>query len=126
MGPIALEGRAGRLLLIVGSLAGLLVVSATAEPVQEWDDIFDGGAQFLDIGRACLVDGDGNLIIAGETNDLVAGSEMSIRMLERDTGETLWTTEFIALDGSDMAVHGIVHDSAGDILLGGHVLGCEG
>lgn len=126
MGFNALEGRVRRLLLIICSVAGVLVAHATAEPVQEWDDIYDGGAQFQDIARACLVDADGNLVIAGETNDLVAGSEMSIRLLSRDTGEALWTTEFIAADGSDMAVSGIVFDPAGDILLGGHVLGCEG
>jgi len=99
---------------------------AQAEPVLEWSDLYDGGANLTDLGTAALADPEGNVIVAGESGDGIAGSDMLIRKLARETRETIWTRRVPFIDTNDMALSGMVWDPAGNILVGGYSRGCVG
>ncbi|RPJ47460.1 MAG: hypothetical protein EHM19_02975 [Candidatus Latescibacterota bacterium] len=99
---------------------------AAADPVFEWDDVYDGGVQQPDAGVAALTDADGNLVVAGESNDGVGGADMLVRKIDRETGLTTWERRVSADDGNDMLVGGIVRDGDGNFLVGGTRQGCYG
>ncbi len=110
-------------------LQGMMLIDvgrAAADPVSEWQDLYDGGASLSDGGTAALTDTAGNLIVAGESRDGVGGADMLIRKLHRVTGDTLWTKRIAADDGNDMQIGGMVWDSFGNVLVGGTRLGCFG
>ena len=99
---------------------------ASAAPSFEWHDLFDGGIQQFDLGTVALTDGDGNLVIGGESAGPAGSIDMLIRKLDRQTGDVIWQTRQAAHDGNDMAVTGMVWDGDGDLLVGGTRLGCLG
>jgi hypothetical protein len=110
-------------------LAAALAVNAVpvgADPVFQWHDLYDGGAQSDDEGTVAVTDAAGNLVIAGKSADGVDGIDMLIRKLDRETGDTVWTKRIAAVDGNDMAVGGMVWDGAGHLLVGGTREGCYG
>jgi hypothetical protein len=115
--------QAGPLLASVGLLcAG----AAIGSPTLEWSDGYDGGGHGLDVGNAAVCDPDGNLIVAGESADLFAGTDMLIRKLDRDDGHPIWTRRYAAFDGNDMALTGMIWDGSGDLLVAGYIRGCVG
>lgn len=103
-----------------------LSAPAGAAPTLEWADIYDGGANYIDLGLAVLSDEQGNLVVGGESADGAAGSDLLIRKLSRSTAQTIWTRRYAAFDGNDMALSGMVWDPFGDILIGGYIRGCVG
>ena len=108
-------------------LALLLVVSAgSSEPSLEWSELYDGGGNHVDVGTAAVCDPDGNLVVAGESADGIAGTDMLIRKLERASSDTLWSKRFPAFDGNDMALTDMTWDRSGDLLVAGYIRGCEG
>jgi hypothetical protein len=96
-----------------------------ADPVAEWQEIYDGGSGLADQGAAALCDAAGNVIVAGESND-GNGADLMVRKLARATGDTLWTVRVAAVDDNDMQVGGMVWDHFGNVLIGGTRLGCFG
>jgi hypothetical protein len=104
----------------------VLASSAAADPLFEWADVFDAGAQQSDAGGVALADAVGNLVVAGESHDGVGGADMLIRKLDRGTGGTLWTRRVSADDGNDMLVAAIAWDGDGNLLVGGTRQGCYG
>ena len=111
----------------LAALVGLaLVGAAAAEPSLEWNDRHDGGASAHDDGTVALTDPEGNLIIGGESTDLVGGSDMFIRKLSRDDGSEIWDYRWSSFDGNDMAVTDMCWDPFGDVLVGGYIRGCVG
>jgi outer membrane protein assembly factor BamB len=109
-------------ILVVGVAAG----PALADPVFEWADLYDGGANLPDVGTAVLADPDGNVIVGGESGDGVAGVDMLVRKLDRETGQTIWTRRVPSFDTNDMALSGMVWDGTGHVLVGGYIRGCVG
>ena len=108
-------------------LSGFMAwTAAAADPVLEWQSLYDGGGLVLDVGVAAVTDAAGNLVIAGESVDAVGGADFMIRKLSRATGDTLWTVRLTSFDGTDMAVGGMVWDHNGHLLIGGTRLGCFG
>ena len=67
------------------------VAPAFGNPSLEWDLLYDGSAQYRDVGTAALTDDAGNLVVGGSRADLVDGTDIIVRLLERETGTTLWT-----------------------------------
>jgi hypothetical protein len=113
--------------LAAGLLLPALIVAqpSFAEPSLEWSDLYDGGALYVDIGTAALTDPEGNLYVGGECRDEIAGSDMLVRKLLRDDGTTDWTFSYSAYDGNDMALSDMTWDGSGNLLIGGHIRGCE-
>lgn len=101
------------------------VMPSHAEPSLEWNDLYDGGGLFTDTGTAALTDGQGNLYVGGECRDEVAGSDMLVRKLLRDDKATDWTVRYSAYDGNDMALSDMTWDGSGNLLIGGHIRGCD-
>jgi hypothetical protein len=99
---------------------------ALAEPVLEWSDLYDGGANLSDLGTAVLADAEGNVIVGGESGDGVAGVDWLIRKLSRSTHAALWTRRVPFIDVNDMALSGMVWDGKGNILAAGYSRGCVG
>jgi hypothetical protein len=96
-----------------------------AEPTLEWRGLADGGARALDYGTAVTVDpSSGDLIVAGEIEDGVAGSDIWIRRLDRTSGGEVWGTTWGVPEGNDMACTGVVPDGRGDFLVGCYIRGC--
>lgn len=112
--------------LTFAAAALICFTPAIAAPTLEWADLHDGGAHYIDLGLAALSDGQGNLIVGGESADGVGGLDILIRKLSRSTGQPLWTMRYAAFDGNDMALSGMVWDPFGDILVGGYIRGCVG
>lgn len=102
------------------------VAPVAAEPVFHWENLYDGGGQSPDQGTAVLCDSQGNVVVGGESYDGVDGSDMFVRKLARDSGETIWTRRVSAFDGNDMTLSGMVWDDEENILVGGHINGCVG
>ncbi len=112
--------------VLVAPLLGWTGSTAGAAPTFEWDHLYDGGAFSADVGVKVTTDASGNLIIAGESTDLVDGADILILKLERETGDTLWSRRFSADDGNAMGVGGMVWDGQGNLLIGGTRFGCFG
>ena len=109
------------------TLALLFAAMASfADPSLEWNELYDGGGNHLDLGTAALCDPDGNLVVAGESADGIDGTDMLIRKLERGSSETLWSQRYSAFDGNDMALTDMIWDPSGDLLVAGYIRGCEG
>ncbi len=109
------------------TLALLFATTASfADSNLEWNELYDGGGNHLDVGTAALCDPDGNLIVAGESADGIDGTDMLIRKLERGSSETLWSQRYSAFDGNDMALTDMIWDPSGDLLVAGYIRGCEG
>ena len=110
--------------------AALLVVAAAApalgDPALEWQDLYDGGAQYIDTGSAALCDAAGNLVIGGESAVGEGGIDLLVRKPDRDTGATPWRPRYARFAGNDVGVAGPARAGAGDLLLGGTRLGCFG
>ncbi|MFH1680421.1 MAG: hypothetical protein ABIH26_07235 [Candidatus Eisenbacteria bacterium] len=112
-------------LLILAGLA-LCALQARANPVFEWEDLYDGGALQPDAGTVATTDEEGNLVVAGQSTGPAGSVDYLIRKLRRETGETMWTRRVPSIDGNSMVVGGMVWDGAGDLLVGGTREGCYG
>ncbi len=99
---------------------------AGADPTFLWHDVHDGGGLYDDRVDEVVVAPDRHLIAAGVGHDDALGSDMIIRKQRYDDGSEVWMRRIPAFDTSDMAVGGIACDAAGDVIVGGHVLGCVG
>lgn len=99
---------------------------AQANPVYQWEAVHDGGANYDDHGDVVGAAPDDHVVVAGSSFDGVDGSDMLIRKLNRETGSEIWSRRIPAFDGSDMAVTALDWDPNGDLIVGGHVLGCVG
>lgn len=99
---------------------------ALAAPDLRWAATHDGGALYLDYATAAATDGAGNLVVGGESYDVVAGADLLVLKLERLGGAVIWSRRVPADDGNDMALSTIVRDPAGDYVVAGFVRGCPG
>ncbi|MBU1699114.1 MAG: hypothetical protein KJ970_17260 [Candidatus Eisenbacteria bacterium] len=115
-------------LMTVGLVVFALFCAAPVlgDPTFEWDMLYDGGAQYRDVGTAALTDADGNLVVGGSRSDLVGGTDLIVRLLDRETGTTLWTATWAINDQNDVELSGMVWDGFGNLLVAGYVAGCEG
>jgi hypothetical protein len=114
-----------RRMLLIGSC--VLVPSVIlAEPDLYWVVTYDGGAAADDISTVALTAPNGDLVVGGESNDGVDGSDMLICRFDREMGDITWQRRVPAPDGLDMALTGMVWDGNSDILVGGYVRGCVG
>ncbi len=103
-----------------------LTPPASGDPALEWDDLYDGGALYIDIGTAALADADGHLIVGGESADGDGGADMLIRKLHRDTGAALWNRRVSSGEENDVALTGMLWDGSGDLLVAGYIRACVG
>ncbi len=112
--------------LIAGFLAFVAPPAAAAPPVLEWSGLRDGGARATDYGTAAILDpSSGDLLVGGEARDLVNGSDMLIRRLDRASGGEVWEVTWgVPVEANDMALTGMVGDGADHLLVGGYVRGC--
>ncbi len=108
------------------SLFLLWSVAALAEPTFLWEQVYDGGGLYDDQGNLVAVSPAGHPVIAGSSHDGVEGSDMLVRMLDRTDGSEIWSRRIPAFDNSDMHVAAVAWDPSGDLLVGGHILGCVG
>ena len=116
-----------RPLTFVIAVTGLFLVGAAlADPSLVWTDQHDGGANFVDDGFCLLVDPDGNLIVGGESSDLVGGTDMCIRKLDRTDGHELWDYRYRGYDDKDVAISEMTWDTVGQLLVAGFIRGCVG
>jgi hypothetical protein len=99
---------------------------ALAGPELVWNDLYDGGASYVDVATAVIAAPNGDVIVGGESADGVGGADQLVRRLERTSGFPLWEVRFPAFDGNDMAVTALAWDPDGNILVGGYIRGCFG
>ncbi|MCP4144815.1 MAG: hypothetical protein GY752_05960 [bacterium] len=114
-----------QLFLAVAILA-LLPTLVIAAPTFNWSTAYDGGGNYNDEVRIIITAPDGNPVVAGTSHDGIDGGDLLIRKLSKVDGSLIWSRRFPAYDDSDMFVCGIAWDPDGDLIVGGHVLGCEG
>jgi hypothetical protein len=117
------RNRALTFILVALSLAAGPVL---AHPALVWEDLYDGGASYLDVATAVIAAPNGDVIVGGESADGVGGTDQFVRRLERTSGFPLWEVRFPAFDGNDMALTALAWDPGGDILVGGYIRGCVG
>ena len=99
---------------------------AAAGTAPLWSDVRDGGGLADDRVDAVAVAPDHHLIAAGVVRGDDAGADVIVRKLRHDDGAEVWSRRISSFDSNDMAVGGIACDAAGDVIVGGHVLGCVG
>ncbi len=104
----------------------LLAGTALADPTPVWTDLHDGGAGAADQALLVRVAPDGHPVVAGESHDGVGGSDILVRKLDREDHHLLWERRLDSGELNDVTVSGMAFDAAGDLLLGGHVLACDG
>ena len=112
--------------VLVWCLCLILPALAQANPTFLWSDAYDGGGLYDDHGDVVCFASDQHVIVAGSSHDGIDASDMLVRKLDRDTGSELWSRRIPAFDDSDMAVAGVACDGAGDVIVGGHIMGCVG
>jgi len=106
--------------------AAVLSSPAPAAPSLQWIDLYDGGAGATDVGTSALCDPQGNLVVGGVSPDTVAGADMLVRKLARDSGATLWSRRYSSFDNNDMALSQLAWDPEGNVIVGGYICGCVG
>ena len=104
----------------------LLPAAAIGTPDLEWAVTYDGGAAYDDFPTAAITDAAGRLVLGGRSYDGDGGCDMIIRAYDAASGDTLWHRRVTSPDGTDMTVTDLVMDGGGNVLVGGHVLGCPG
>jgi hypothetical protein len=107
----------------------MLVVLPTllcAAPTYNWSTTYDGGGNYNDEASIIITAPDGNPVVAGTSHDGIDGGDILVRKLNKSDGAVIWSRRIPAYDDSDMAVCGIEYDPNGDLIVGGHVCGCEG
>lgn len=116
--------------LVRAALAAALVLGlsgpAWAQPSMEWDDLFDGGALFTDLGTSAITDPQGNLVVAGESTDPAGGVDILVRKLDRSTAFPIWSAGYAAEDGNDVTPAEITWDGYGNVIVAGYIRGCVG
>lgn len=113
--------------LFFGLVLALLPAGlALADPTPVWTDIHDGGAAAADQALLVRVAPDGNPVVAGLSHDGIDGSDVLVRKLDRADHHLLWERRIDSGETNDVTVSEILFDAAGDLLLGGHVLACDG
>lgn len=118
-----------RFQILAATAAGFLLIfalPALAETTLAWTDQHDGGATFADDGFCLLTAPDGNIIVGGESTDLILGSDLFIRKLDRTDGSELWSLRQEGLDGKDVAITEMEWDSVGQLLVSAFIRGCIG
>ena len=114
---------------LAAGAAGFLLLAALptlAVPTVAWTDQHDGGATFVDDGFCLLEAQDGNLIVGGESSDVIGGSDLFIRKLNRVDGSEIWNVRQEGIDEKDVAITEMVWDSAGQLLVSAFIRGCIG
>lgn len=106
-------------------LAGAARATA-AEPVPGWVDNHDGGGLFNDDGLVVVSSPQGHALVAGESADGIGGSDLAVRLLDRDDGHELWQTRYEGYDDKDVTVTDVTWDSAGQLIVAGYIRGCVG
>ena len=104
----------------------LLPAIVIADPTLNWSTVYDGGGNYNDEATIIITAPDGNPVVAGTSHDGIDGGDILVRKLSKVDGSLIWSRRFPAYDDSDMAVCGIAWDHDGDLIVGGHVCGCEG
>ena len=115
-----------RFLAILSLAAIAAAPPVLGTPTLEWNDLYDGGAAYIDLATAVIAAPNGDVIVGGESADGVGGIDQWIRRLERTSGAPLWQVRFPAFDGNDMALTALAWDPGGDILVGGYIRACVG
>ncbi len=100
--------------------------AAWAIPEALWVDRFDGGASSNDQALLVRIGPDGQPVVAGTSHDGVGGSDILVRKLDRDDHHLIWERRIDSGETNDVTVTEVLFDGAANLLLGGHVLGCDG
>lgn len=114
---------------LVAAATGFLIFAALpglAAPTVAWTDQHDGGATFVDDGFCLLMAPDGNLIVGGESADVIGGSDLFIRKLDQSNGSEIWNVRQEGIDDKDVAITEMEWDSAGQLLVSAFIRGCIG
>ncbi len=114
------------LAVIAVSFLILSTLPAMAAPTVAWTDQHDGGATFIDDGFCLLIAPDGNLIVGGESADVIGGSDLFIRKLDLADGSELWNIRQEGIDDKDVAITEMEWDSVGQLLVSAFIRGCIG
>jgi hypothetical protein len=115
---------------LAGAVLATMVAGAAAAraaaPTVGWVERHDGGGLFNDDGWCVATDPAGNVVVAGESADGVAGIDLCVRKLARGDGHQLWEARYQGYDGKDVTVADITWDMAGQLLVAGFIRGCVG
>ncbi len=109
--------------LLLIFLMSLCSPSIEAEPLAQWENIFDGGGN-VDTGISAMCCSDGHLIAGGTSSDQDSNISTHIRKLDSTTGEEIWSNGYLATAGNTMSFGGFFEDNAGNILVGAYILIC--
>ena len=112
-------------LILFLAVAGM-ATAATAAPSLVWTDQHDGGASYVDDGYCLLVDPEGNLVVGGESSDLLGGIDLYLRKLDKTDGHQLWDNRYRGYDEKDVAISEMTWDTVGQLLVAGFIRGCVG
>jgi len=115
-----------RLAAIAAGFLLLTALPSVASPTVAWTDQHDGGATFVDDGFCLLMAPDGNLIVGGESADVIGGSDLFIRKLNKANGAEIWNVRQEGIDEKDVAITEMEWDSAGQLLVSAFIRGCIG
>ena len=100
-------------------------VAAADEPTLVWSNLLDGGASQTDDGQSVLVGPGGHPIVGGIRTGAHGYADISVQMLDRDTGQPLWTFLHHNSDGFDLALADLALDHRGDVLVAGYLSACD-
>jgi hypothetical protein len=104
----------------------LVCAPAEAEPEFKWIYDFDGGDTRTDVGEFALTDGDSHLILGGRATPLGEQINSVVSKFDRLTGEPVWTTWYGSGAENEIALHGVIWDGYGDLLVGEYIQACVG
>src|SRR5262249_30176047 len=86
-----------------------------------WRHVVDGSAAGTDVARSIRVDAAGDVVAAGELQNVATGMDFVVMKLSGATGAEAWRTQIkgtASLDDLDRAVRG---DAAGDVVAAGEL-----
>lgn len=114
-------------LILVLAVAGMATATvAAATPTLVWTDQHDGGGSYVDDGYCLLTDPEGNLVVGGESSDLLGGIDLYLRKLDKTDGHQLWENSYRGYDDKDVAISEMTWDTVGQLLVAGFIRGCVG
>ncbi|MBM3330580.1 hypothetical protein FJY68_01855 [candidate division WOR-3 bacterium] len=101
-----------------GSYGDLLTckVSPTGESL--WATVYVGPGGKSDMGRFITVDGSGNVLVGGVSNDS-AGRSHYVTIKYAPNGDTLWTRRYVGAGNQDDQIAGLALDQAGNVYVTG-------
>jgi hypothetical protein len=90
-----------------------------ADGVRLWDDRYDGTGDADDVPVAVVLDGAGNVIVAGGSVGSTSGVDIFLRKYNGVTGATLWSERYNGPSNGEDAATGVALDAEGNVVVTG-------